>query len=111
MYQFSVSNPKEKVASIKFLRKWSSLGIAELSKAIESTTPIITLDYRDDLEVLEFSEWIEKVKLLNNDLSQHFEKVIIGYAPAHGDEIEIVSDVEFQNLLDSEMIRFDQEYD
>ena len=64
MYQFSVASPNDKSASIKLLRKWSGMGIAELNNAIESCSPVITLDYRDDLETMDFPEWCEKVKTI-----------------------------------------------
>ena len=111
MYQFSVTTPTDKPASIKLLRKWSSMGVAELNNAIKSTAPVIALDYRDDLEIMEIPEWCEKVKSIYKELSQLFEKVIIGYAPAIGDEIEYINNEMFHNLIESEIKDYEQEHD
>ncbi len=102
MYQFSVKNPTGGAASLKLLRKYSGLGFAAIKAAMSAGAPIISLDYRDDLEEMEIPQWCEKVKSIHNELQKEFETVTIGYSPAKGDEIEIVDESLFLNLLESE---------
>ena len=66
--------------------------------------------YRDDLEILEFSEWLEKVRSTYLSLKGAFSEIVIEYAPAPCDETEIVSERVFLNLLESERDSYENDY-
>ncbi len=111
MYQFSVTQPINEIDAIKLLRNFSSLGVAEIKQFINSNSPILELDYRDYLEEMEFSEWCDEVKLIYEKLKLHFHVVTIGYAPSKMENLEVIDETEFFNLLESQIIYASQEFD
>jgi hypothetical protein len=111
MYQFSVTNPINEIDAIKLLRDLSSLGVAEIRQLISSNSPILELDYREYLESMEFSEWCDEVKIIYEKLKLHFHIVTIGYAPSKIENLEVIGEAEFFNLLESQIIYSSQEFD
>lgn len=102
MFQFSVKEPKEKVAAIRLLRNKSTTSVAELFKAIEAGFPVLTADFETESLEIEIEDWSKKVKMLYDELLMNFGCVKIEYAPAAGDEMELLNEEEFYNILESE---------